>query len=306
MAYEFIGIIDWINSKPLTLQGLKGNVVMVDFWTYSCVNCIRTLPHLISLYSKYKSRGFILVGVHSPEFEFEKEAKNIKKAVKDFGIPYPVANDPEMQTWAAFNNRYWPGHYLFDKEGRLVETHFGEGKYAETENLVRRLLGLNELPAAGTSSFLKRIFSGSVTPETYCGSDRGPEIGSAAVCLPDASCKYIDQDQHKPGMLYLDGNWAREPEFLEHRGKEGWLSLVFTASEANLVMAGKGTIIATIDGKALSETESGEDVSFKDKKSVLAVDSPRMYRIFKSMKRETHDLKLMVSGNVQAFAFTFG
>ena len=126
MAYELTGITDWINSKPLTLQGLKGNVVMVDFWTYSCVNCIRTLPHLISLYSNYKSRGFVLVGVHSPEFEFEKEAKNIKKAVKDFGIPYPVANDPEMQTWAAFNNRYWPGHYLFDKEGRLVETHFGE------------------------------------------------------------------------------------------------------------------------------------------------------------------------------------
>ena len=139
-APEFQGISTWLNSAPLTIAGLKGKVVLVDFWTYTCINCIRTLPYVTKWYDTYKDKGLVVVGVHTPEYAFERKTSNVKDAIGRFKINYPVAQDNRYATWSAYNNMYWPAVYLVDKKGRIVYTHFGEGAYAETEGQIRRLL----------------------------------------------------------------------------------------------------------------------------------------------------------------------
>ena len=169
-APEFTGLANWINSPPLTMQRLKGKVVLVNFWTYSCINCIRTLPYLTGWDKKYRGQGLVIVGVHAPEFEFEKNLDNVRAAVAQYGIAYPVAQDNGFATWDNFKNSYWPAHYLIDRDGRVVYTHFGEGDYQVTENNIRYLLGLKpakegeaaEAPAAAVEE----------TPETYLGYER--------------------------------------------------------------------------------------------------------------------------------------
>lgn len=139
-APEFKGIDKWLNSAPLTIEGLRGKVVLVDFWTYTCINCIRTLPHVVKWHQAYKDKGLVVVGVHTPEYAFERKTSNVQDALKRFGITFPVAQDNRYDTWDAYSNRYWPAFYLINKQGRIVYTHFGEGKYAETEAAIRRLL----------------------------------------------------------------------------------------------------------------------------------------------------------------------
>ncbi len=139
-APEFTGIDNWLNSAPLTMQQLRGKVVLVDFWTYTCINCIRTLPHVKAWHDKYKDQGLVVVGVHTPEYPFERSTANVTAALKRFDIRYPVAQDNRYATWGAYNNQYWPATYLVDKSGKIVYTHFGEGKYGETEAAIRRLL----------------------------------------------------------------------------------------------------------------------------------------------------------------------
>jgi len=139
-AAELIGLQNWINSQPLTLDELKGRVVLVDFWTFGCINCVRTLPHAVELYEKYKDQGFVLLGVHTPEFDAEKVPERVAQSVKDRKITYPVAQDNQMQTWEAYDNHYWPTQYLIDKDGMVRRTHFGEGEYQQTDQAVARLL----------------------------------------------------------------------------------------------------------------------------------------------------------------------
>lgn len=139
-APEFTGIDNWLNSDPLTLAQLRGKVVLVDIWTYTCINCVRTLPYVTSWYQKYKDQGLEVVGVHTPEFPFERSSPNVQKAIERFGITYPVAQDNRYATWEAYRNQYWPAFYLIDKQGRIVYRHFGEGQYAETEAQIQRLL----------------------------------------------------------------------------------------------------------------------------------------------------------------------
>jgi thiol-disulfide isomerase/thioredoxin len=139
-APDFTGIDKWLNSEPLTLQQLRGKVVLVDFWTYSCINCVHTLPYVKTWNQKYKDQGLVVVGVHTPEYPFERDTGNVQTAIKRFGITYPVAQDNRYATWTAYDNQYWPGFYLIDKKGQVVYTHFGEGKYEETEAAIKRLL----------------------------------------------------------------------------------------------------------------------------------------------------------------------
>lgn len=139
-APEFKGISTWLNSEPLTMAGLKGKVVLIDFWTYDCINCIRTLPYVTKWYDTYKDKGLVVVGVHTPEYAFERKTANVKQAIGRFKINYPVAQDNRYDTWSAYNNMYWPAVYLINKKGNIVYTHFGEGDYAETEAQIRRLL----------------------------------------------------------------------------------------------------------------------------------------------------------------------
>jgi thiol-disulfide isomerase/thioredoxin len=139
-APEFTGVDKWLNSEPLTMQQLRGKVVLVDFWTYTCINCINTLPYVKSWHQKYKDQGLVVVGVHTPEYPFERSTDNVKTAIKRFGITYPVAQDNRYATWSAYNNQYWPAFYLIDKKGQVVYTHFGEGQYAQTEAAIKNLL----------------------------------------------------------------------------------------------------------------------------------------------------------------------
>jgi thiol-disulfide isomerase/thioredoxin len=139
-APEFTGIEKWLNTEPLTMQQLRGKVVLVDFWTYTCINCIRTLPYVKSWYDKYKDQGLVVVGVHTPEYPFERSTENVQNAIKRFGIRYPVAQDNRYATWQAYSNQYWPAFYLINKKGQIVYKHFGEGKYGETEEAIRTLL----------------------------------------------------------------------------------------------------------------------------------------------------------------------
>jgi thiol-disulfide isomerase/thioredoxin len=143
-APEFAGIDTWLNSPPLSMQQLRGKVVLVDFWTFDCINCVRTLPYVKAWYDKYKDQGLVVVGVHTPEYPFERKTENVKEAIKRFDIKYPVAQDNRYATWGAYNNQYWPAAYLIDKSGRIVYTHFGEGDYAETEATIKRLLAQPE------------------------------------------------------------------------------------------------------------------------------------------------------------------
>jgi len=139
-APEFTGIDKWLNSEPLTMQQLRGKVVLVDFWTYTCINCIDTLPYVKSWNQKYKDQGLTVIGVHTPEYPFERDTNNVKTAIKRFGITYPVAQDNQYATWSAYNNQYWPAVYLIDKKGQVVYSHFGEGDYAQTEAKIQALL----------------------------------------------------------------------------------------------------------------------------------------------------------------------
>ena len=139
-APEFTGIEKWLNSEPLTMQQLRGKVVLVDFWTYTCINCINTLPHVKSWHQKYKDQGLVVVGVHTPEYPFERNTDNVKTAIKRFDLRFPVAQDNRYATWGAYNNQFWPAFYLIDKKGQVVYTHFGEGQYAQTEAAIQALL----------------------------------------------------------------------------------------------------------------------------------------------------------------------
>jgi thiol-disulfide isomerase/thioredoxin len=143
-APEFIGVEKWLNSDPLIMQQLRGKVVLVDFWTYTCINCINTLPHVKGWHEKYKDQGLVVIGVHTPEFPFERSTSNVETAIKRFDIRFPVAQDNRYATWRAYNNQYWPGFYLVDKKGQVVYTHFGEGQYAQTDAAIRALLAQND------------------------------------------------------------------------------------------------------------------------------------------------------------------
>ena len=308
-APEFVGITAWLNSKPLKMAQLRGKVVLIDFWTYSCVNCVRTFPHLIQTYKKYKDLGFVLVGVHSPEFDFEKDTKNIRKAIKKFKIPYPVANDANMQTWRAFRNQYWPRQYLIDKDGEIRWDHAGEGGYAEIEQWVRDLLtevGVKKLPPFKPEQERRRLFGRLfTTPETYCGAARNESLGGGQVCTPKG-CKFVDSSPvHHTGVIYLDGEWAQTNEYLQHKGTaEGYILLKYSAKEVNLVMDAdkKSEVKVFLDDKPINKSQYGPDV----KNGKLIIDHPDMYRIVQTPKAEEHELKLVTKGPVKCFAYTFG
>jgi len=253
----FAGITRWWNTpggQPLTPASLKGKVVLVDFWTYSCINCLRTLPFLKSLYAKYAPSGFTIVGVHTPEFAFEADPGNVDQAIKQNGIAYPVALDPSYGTWNAYNNEYWPADYLYDAQGRLRETNFGEGNYDETEQAVRSLLteaGAVTLPPPGVVDTMPN-FSLIKTGETYFGLERGAafmgktgaqnqDVELTAAAAPDA-------DAWTAG-----GTWRFEPQYVETRASGDVFRFSVQASKLHLVLGsadGKDkTIDVYVDGK---------------------------------------------------------
>ncbi len=283
-APEFVGITNWLNSSPLTMEQLKGKVVLIDIWTYTCINCIRTLPHITGWYEKYNDQGFVVIGVHTPEFEFEKKTENVLNAIKQFGIKYPVAQDNDFATWNAYNNRYWPAKYLIDADGNVRYTHFGEGEYDVTEDNIKKLLA--EAGKKVTTENLELEEStptGVRTPETYLGSLRAE---------PNS-------------YLQKSSDWKTMPEYSESVAGST-IDLQFNANKVFLVITSENTGIFDVflDGYPVEPKFSGKDV----KNGIVEADSARLYELI-DLKGKTgeHKLKLnFQTPGIRVFAFTFG
>jgi hypothetical protein len=282
----------WVNSAPLTPKGLRGKVVLVDVWEYTCINWIRTLPYIKAWNRDYASLGLVVVGVHAPEFEFGKRAENVDRGIRDHGLTYPIAIDNEFAIWRALGNNAWPAKYLFDGQGKLVKRWVGEGRYDEIESELRRLLVAADagvrLPgvsreATGFARTGQPSYAG-ITNETYLGAER-----------------------REPGTVTLEGDWRRERQFVELRKATGKIMLPFTAGEVNLVMqpgpSGSAAVTVLLDGKPVGDAR-GADV---DTDGVARFDGPRMIRLVAGAAPRRHVLTLVTSDpGVRAFAFTFG
>jgi cytochrome c biogenesis protein CcdA/thiol-disulfide isomerase/thioredoxin len=275
----------WINSRPLTLAQLRGNVVLVDFWTYSCINCLRTLPHLKAWYTTYHRRGLVIVGVHTPEFAFEHVTSNVRAAVKRLGVTWPVVQDNDYKTWDNYANQYWPAEYLIDKQGHVRHTHFGEGEYDQTESLIRKLLADNGAHARHVADATP---SGLMTPESYLGYARLTNyVGRNPV--PNAFATYTFPSTLVANTLAYDGTWRVGAQAIT-AGANARLRLHFEASNVYIVMGGHGTVTALIDGK---RTRS------------IHVDAQRLYTV-RAAKPTDALLELRFTPGVQAYSFTFG
>ena len=303
-APQFAGIEAWLNSPPLTMQGLKGKVVLVDFWTYSCINCVRTLPYLTEWDRKYRDQGLVIVGVHSPEFEFEKKPANVEAAIAQHGIRYPVALDNTLATWVNFNNRYWPAHYLINREGKVVYTHFGEGRYDETENNIRYLLGLKDKTA--TIQAEAPAFALGQTPETYLGYQRAENFGSKERVVNDAQSAYRFPSFLSEHAWALSGKWKVESEKIVAGEKDAALRLNFKARKVFLVLG-------TASGKPLRATLrlNGEAIGGNAGKDapggVVTIERNTLYELIdqKTPKNSLLEIKSEAPG-LEAYAFTFG
>jgi cytochrome c biogenesis protein CcdA/thiol-disulfide isomerase/thioredoxin len=305
-APEIEGIASWINSDPQKLADLKGKVVLIDFWTYSCINCIRTQPYLKAWYDTYKDSGFEIIGVHAPEFAFEKNKANVEDAVKKAGLTYPVALDNDFDTWNAYENRYWPGTYLIDKEGNIRRTHAGEGGYKETEQAIRALLAENggSVPQRMSDTKQGSTSSDKETPETYLGSRRASDFTNSQRLL-QGERTYTLADLPEVNDWTLGGTWNVSSEGIT-AVKDSVLRIRIAAKDMYLVTGSQtnGSIGITLNGKPISQTGSaGADV----KESKLAVSAAQLYRIARFNKfTKDATIELSVPAGVQLNSFTFG
>lgn len=306
-APEFTGIMNWLNiDQPLTMEGLRGKVVLVDFWTYSCINCIRTFPYLTSWYEKYKDQGLVIVGVHTPEFEFEKKTANVADALKRHGITYPVAQDNSYGTWQAYNNRYWPAHYLIDAEGNVREYHFGEGNYEETERAIQELLReAGQTVSGGTVEVQAETAGRQQTRETYLGSARLERFASPER-VTGAAQVFTTPETLKLNTLAYRGEWRVESERAV-AGRDAGLMLHFQGKKVFLVMAPevsgtKGTVTVFLDGQPIEAGMAGKDVEA----GAVTVDEDRLYELVNvGATPGEHTLELRFESGVTAYAFTF-
>jgi cytochrome c biogenesis protein CcdA/thiol-disulfide isomerase/thioredoxin len=304
-APEITGIDHWLNSEPLTLAALHGKVVLVDFWTYSCINCIRTLPYLESWYQKYAAEGFVIIGVHAPEFAFEHDTGNVQSAISRFGITYPVAQDNEFKTWGAYSNEYWPAHYLIDANGNIRAEHFGEGAYEETEAQIRGLLaeaGQAALPTSTTGDGPVPI-AGGQTPETYLGSGRASDF--AGSYPGDGAHDLTFPASLQTNEWALDGKWEISSQFVTTKAAGDKLELSFRARDVYLVMSAPSAVTAHVVVAGASTASVGtEDVSSAGE---LTVSTARLYHLVHLPDQEQATATLSFDApDVEVFAFTFG
>lgn len=302
------------------MDKLRGKVVLLDFWTYSCVNCIRTLPHMKQLNEQYSGEDFVLIGVHTPEFEFEKVPQNVADAVKRFGITYPVAIDSENATWKLYGNQYWPRQTLIDAKGRIRWEHAGEGDYDKMGGQIRLLLRetghevQNKSSPTVASQMRKTDFRAApaVTPEIYTGSLRSEGFGNGQVCVPGSCTRYIDSGSHLPGIVYFEGDWTQFPEYILHATFEpGYALLRYSASNANAVLGVQGQeparVEVELDGRSLVKDQAGSDISWDAKGSYTRVSAHRLYDIVRTRQPETHELKLVTNlDKLCLYTYTFG
>ncbi len=337
LAPELVGLKGWVNAEPFTLESQRGKVVLIDFWTYTCINCIRTLPYLREWQDKYADRGLVILGVHAPEFEFEKLRENVLDAMETHGLEYAVAQDNDMDTWGAFRNRFWPAKYLIDKDGYIRYTHFGEGSYEETEAQIRELLietGEDVSDISPNTSPEPRIATEArttdpaqgLTRELYAGYGRnysgllgGPPpyvLHEEYYRKTDAEILYEDPGGHQNHFMYLNGLWLNAEDSLVHAREtsdyEDYIALKFSATSVNAVMTPEGAdsfrVRVELDGQPLTPDQAGPDVMFAgDTESYIIVDEARMYTIVNTATFQEHELTLSSnSAAFSLFAFTFG
>ncbi len=310
------GAVQWLNSSPLTAEQLKGKVVLVDFWTYSCINCLRAIPYVKAWAEKYKDQGLVVIGVHSPEFAFEKNVDNVKKAISDLGITYPVAVDNDYAIWRAFDNEYWPAHYFIDAKGQVRHHHFGEGDYDQSERIIQQLLA--EAGKTGVSSDIVDIKATGTeaasdaanvqSPETYVGYQRSENFVDDKGTVNDAAHDYVAVTP-KLNEWGLTGNWTVGPELASLNAADGSIYYRFHARDLHLVLGpgadGKPVRFkVTVDGKAPGDAH-GVDT---DADGNGTVTGQRLYQLVREagpVGDHTFEIHFLDPG-AQAFAFTFG
>jgi len=318
-APDFAGIDKWINSEPLKIGQLKGKVVLVDFWTYTCINCIRTLPYLKDWDRKYHDKGLVIVGVHTPEFEFEKKYENVMKAVNDYQLKYAVAQDNNYVTWKLYQNRYWPHKFIIDIDGYIRYDHIGEGGYDETEKMIQQLLkermerlnqknGIDIEPSKPTEAV--DINPSEVkTPEIYFGYQftRG-NIGYGGI-KPDSIIDFkLPQSPYK-NYVYLSGKWKNNADNMELISDDGEIFLIFDAKNVNIVAGSENGSNAFVffDNTYENEKNKGADIIFQQNKSVSNVNEFKLYNLANAESYGKHIIDIDVVGKgFKVYTFTFG
>ncbi|MDA0208223.1 MAG: redoxin family protein [bacterium] len=315
-APEFPQGLDWIGKKA-SMKTLRGKVVLIDFWTYSCVNCIRTMPHLVEWHERYKDEGLVILGIHTPEFAFEREEALVTAAMKRFGITYPVALDNDFLVWKSYANRWWPRKFLVNHKGEIVYDHIGEGGYVETEAAIQAALheiGAKHLPAIVADDSIGGGVCYRTTPELYLGFLRGT-FGNHQKIIPNDEEVYDDKGNHDEDHVYLHGHWMVAGESLRHERAlpilNEYLLLRYSAFSVNLVMGGtngkKIKVELELDGQPVPEDMAGADVKIEEGRSFVEIKDPRMYRLIDADTYHRGTLKIKTSSPYfEAFAFTFG
>jgi thiol-disulfide isomerase/thioredoxin len=300
VAPDLTGIDGWLNSSPLSVSGLRGHVVLLDFWTFSCVNCVRTIPHLQQLYNAYRARGFLIVGIHSPEFDFEKVAANVKSAVKRLGVTWPVALDSEMATWNAYSTQYWPTEDLIDQQGRIAYVHFGEGDYDVTDHAVATLLGVTPATSAAATPV-----PSAITPELYAGSARGTLADGAAYAPQGQATDYPDTGPPRASdAIQVTGTWTDFGQYLQ-AGGPGHVRLRFHATDVFVVVGTSGgslPVSVRLDGKPVPAAMSGAELGG----SVFTITRQDLYHLIAHESTGDHLIDLSLPAGAQLYTFTFG
>ncbi len=308
----------FINSGPFTLKSLIGKkVILVDFWTYSCINCQRTVPYLNAWYDKYKDSGLVIVGVHTPEFDFEKDYNNVVKGTKELGIQYPVVQDNNYATWDAYGNRYWPHEYLIDIDGYVVHDKIGEGSYDETEQAIQAalqeratVLGTNQTIPTGIvqpKTAISMDGSQIQSQETYFGSDRNTYFGNGNAGTAGSQTLTVPAPASiQPNMFYLDGTWNIQSQFAQNTSQTAKIVYTYGAKNVYFVASSDNGVKAKIllDGKPISASQAGSDVAAD---GTVTIKDNRLYSLVNGTDYGTHTLEIDVEGlGLDAFTFTFG
>jgi thiol-disulfide isomerase/thioredoxin len=312
-AQEFVGIDGYINANSsLTLASLKGDVVLIDFWTYSCINCIRTLPYLEAWYQKYSPMGLVIVGVHSPEFNFEKNISNVQQAVTQYGITYPVLLDSDHLTWDAYQNLYWPEDYLLDANGYIRYQNIGEGNYNQTEGEIQELLRERDSSLqpggliSGNVSAAQVNFSSIGTPEIYLGYSyaRAP-LGNPEGFQDGQNVSYTLPQSISPNLVYFNGTWENNPDNMELVSDSGEIVLEFQAKNLNIVAGGNSTLDLALNGTTPTQDELGTDAQLVNGNA--QVNSERLYDLINESGYSQQTITITAHGpGFRIYTFTFG
>ena len=301
----------WLNTKPLTGADLTGKVVLYDFWTYSCVNCVRSIPHVRAWYQRYGPDGLVVVGVHSPEFDFEKNPANVAAAVKRLGVDYPVALDPNMTIWNEFGTQYWPEEWVADKSGHLRYQSIGEGDYTQTENVLRELLGVKKsapraAPPSSGDLGAPPAPNQNITQETYLGLERGSVAQPGPMTYPPLPTV-------PPNEAGLVGSWDGTDQYVQSSAPGATVVLSYQARSANLVMSvAKNTppvkVVIQLDGQPIPVADRTDQTQVDAQgQTYVTVSTPNLYQLVLSPGLETHTVRLIAqSPGLQAYSFTFG